>query len=592
MTPENAAVEASAVQKEELYSEIPDLQSADPEALAKLADDLSNDGIRAFLAVYPALSKGFRPGAGSGPAIRKKIAAKLRVDGESNEKLLPLLAEASLARRFICVLSEECLEFFRNDFAACFGYEDFRLGLMLDSRPGIRALAEKLMPAEKLHSAEKARRNIEKGMTPFIGLFRQLCPAEKSEAVERKELLQQLRGLEKDLAWHRERVRRLEQERDTLEGESAKLHDRLNVAQAAETETRQKLNGALSDLEQCREQMASELRERDALASAAVDRLLEGVVHSWLQPAVEVSAEVERMQGDDLFARTRSAMEAQARKDRHSGNRYQVRERLNEARHLLEEVRNSLGGAFAQHPDLVQIEKELAAEVERLERLLGEGQEGELAGVLSARIAGAGLDNLEQWADFVSQFQDKGMLSGTAADSVNQALILRLDREMLIAGEAVPAGLREMPSVHLLRLINEGKDCQLILDAHNILLGLDRYARCREQGHAVARERIVKDILRGFGQYSCCRVRIVFDGPVYNMTSVTESITVVYSGGGPDEDHKADRAILDYLREQQAAGKELPTFLVTDDKDFALEAGQAGARIIPLHHFAARLPLD
>jgi hypothetical protein len=62
-------------------------------------------------------------------------------------------------------------------------------------------------------------------------------------------------------------------------------------------------------------------------------------------------------------------------------------------------------------------------------------------------------------------------------------------------------------------------------------------------------------------------------------------VTVIYSGGGKNEKHRADRRIEEMLNWRQYTGKSAPVFVVTADNGLGQEAKESEAEVTLLDHF-------
>ena len=83
-----------------------------------------------------------------------------------------------------------------------------------------------------------------------------------------------------------------------------------------------------------------------------------------------------------------------------------------------------------------------------------------------------------------------------------------------------------------------------------------------------------------------CTATIVYDGPDDNQISVGAAVTVMYSGGGKTEKHRADKRIAELINWRSYTDNSTPVYLVTDDNDLAQEARGSGAEVMPLEFFS------
>jgi hypothetical protein len=83
-------------------------------------------------------------------------------------------------------------------------------------------------------------------------------------------------------------------------------------------------------------------------------------------------------------------------------------------------------------------------------------------------------------------------------------------------------------------------------------------------------------------------VHVFFDAPKPGREQRAANVWEIYSGGGQGE-HRADRAITDYLEYCCKTMSAMPRLLVTDDRELREAAVRLGAKFMPVPQFGAFL---
>ena len=108
----------------------------------------------------------------------------------------------------------------------------------------------------------------------------------------------------------------------------------------------------------------------------------------------------------------------------------------------------------------------------------------------------------------------------------------------------------------------------------------------RNRDHGEARQSLIDAITFLCRSNPHCTATIVYDGPDTNRIAVSAEVTVIYSGGGKTERHRADRRIAELLDWSSYINSSIPVYLVTNDNDLAEEARGSGAEVMTLDWFS------
>lgn len=265
-----------------------------------------------------------------------------------------------------------------------------------------------------------------------------------------------------------------------------------------------------------------------------------------------------------------------------------LQQRLSIISSKLAEVRDVLANALHPIDELGEIEKQLAEEEWSLSRQLGSDQEtspSPLIQTLAARINacrnGETLHTLEQFAEELYQHG----LPDTDYNFLQKKLGDRYDR---LVAEHGDQSLPQKPLNPALRFrcdLGQGTPLTLVCDGHNILNSMDVFREVRNRNHAEARKSLSDSITGLLQPYQDCSATIVYDGPDNNQVKCSDNVTVIYSGGGKSEKHRADRRIEELLNWRVYTGRSTPVYVVTADNELSREARESGAEVIPLEQF-------
>ena len=569
------------------------------ELMSEIALTVSSAGaveILGYVKGDRSLLAGFQLRKSSCGAFRKRIIQKIRTMDTLDEKTADLLYNSGLGLQFVTVLSARVLKCQLAEFASIFGAAPFTLALLLDPRSRIRKLGSQMLadPCDVTQSKDDACRTVADAMRPFTLHYRAICslvtdPDSENNAVT---LHKQTGEVERQL--------KAEQKRN---GElSNRLQDEKKTSLLQLTEKNDRIEKLLVELDVLRTSLDAQKKEAGRLhllleeerhgvktaIESGIQLRLDGLTNNWLRNAVDLEQECRQSAPTtDLLAQVEAVIARQIHADRHTGNLRFLRERLTTIGEKLSEVRDILAQAFHPLGELVEIETRLAAEERRLSYLLenatNESSPFPLAQALAARINVASThDGLHRCEQLLEELQSMGLLK-TEYSFLQSKLAERYDRFITEYGDvAVPLN----PALRFRSVLSQGSPVALVCDGHNIINSMIQFEHVRNRDHGKARQSLIDAITSLCQSHPHCTATIVYDGPDDNQISVGAAVTVMYSGGGKTEKHRADKRIAELINWRSYTDNSTPVYLVTDDNDLAQEARGSGAEVMPLEFFS------
>lgn len=564
--------------------------------IAVLVARASDEAVLSYVRSHKELARGFQLKKSNCPAFRKKIRQQILTMHELDAEAADFLCRSGIGQEFVTVLSHAALQCHRNEFAAIFGHAPFTLALLLDERPDVRELGRLLLEGGEdlsLHR-ESAGAIVADNMKSFAGHFSSICGGSlDAPPVAPDDRSERIADLDRQLKAERKRIAdlhtQLKEQKDDLCRQLAEKVERIEKI-VAERQTLRSTCGELrEEIAGLRDELGRLTATFEADLAAAVKHRLEGITNGWLRECVELENETGRRgEAEDLLFRADEALACQARADRHSGNRRDLQRRLAAISAKLAEVRDARASALHPLDALAEIEARLVSEERRLEVLLGNDEKGHhspLAQSLAARInAASGNGDLHTLEHLLDELTLLG-LPETDAAFLRNRLGERFDRLLAEHGDRPLSQLPLNPALRFRLALGRGESLHLVCDGHNIINCMELFREVRERSHTEARRALSDMIARLVRPYRNCSATIVFDGQDPNREQYADNVTVIYSGGGTNEKHRADRRIGELLNWRQYTGETGPVYVVTADSDLGREVRESGAEVIPLEQF-------
>lgn len=532
------------------------------------------------------LQGGYRPG---NPALlRALVASAMRPRLLTYEPDLAVLMRTHApASRLLSMLSREVLRERAAQLMAFFGKAAFLLGLLMDPREDVRATVPERMAstAAELPEAAAARDLLAQAFAPVVALG-EAAPSGQARRETIAELRKQLD--EADKKARRER-RAAEEQRAA---EAREIKSRLATMQFNIDERQKRI-----DQLEARLARAGEELERRARALASARRI--EALKPWLEPAQAAERALAKAETSDLLERARRALTQQALFDRASARHAALLARRRAVQMARQEVAEALAAAINRAPELVQVHAELEAECAALDQTLAlPVPESALGAELQRRIDALTSQTRDDTFALLALAERLALLPKLEIAALKARCRQRANapaaagpvEDKDAAREPSEGSAIERRNPELAAALQGSAGLLLFLDGHNVLNGLSRYKQRRGTAvtHEDARRALERDVARLLRERPLVQAHLVWDGAVQSDASVSENLTVHYSGG--EGEHRADRYILDQLSFFREAAGDLPRVLVTDDNDFAGEARRLGAAVCRLHDFEAFMP--
>ena len=554
-------------------------------------------------------------------AVRKSILAQIRAEAPVDPGLRELTREGGLSGSLLDIVSTPLVRELLNDVLALCGKDRLLAAMLIDSRPAIRQLAADRIRKgydAPLSEPDEAKRRVEGRLSPFLRLLAPWldvdpegdweddewdAPEEGGDVAELKE---EVAKRDADLKKHKEQARReilrLNKKGNVLSEKNQKLQKELEAVRT-QVKKQEKLRLEAGDALRRAEDKAR--RQEETLEESirdGVDERLSSALNTWLRKPRELEREAEgirRSAGTDLPARAEQLLKRQAEVDKHSGNLALLRSQVEQLDGSLERLRAARREALHPLAELAQLESEIEAELSRLRTALQEPVETPDAAVqkLLARINEANApDALLKYQDFLAGL---GELDVFGTSQLQQLYRCYHDRMAMLYAAFTPTvkkvkPFRNDPAWRLRNAMAGNEQLVLVLDGHNVLHLLPEVfgSTYDERGvpRSEARDKLVTSLVRLFADAPGCQARVFFDSPAHSRETVAPNVTVVFSGGGEqDAQHRADRAIIDFLEHCCRNMSAMPRILATDDRELRDKARELGASFMPVAQFGAFL---
>jgi hypothetical protein len=593
--------------------------------LKTLVDVMDDDLLLEYVRYDQEIARGYQPKRKNARTFRSRMKKKLAKPIPLDPPICGALALAGLNGELVHQLSLAVLAKHAENLITIHGKSVMIPGLLVDAREEVRALAIDWLQNRGEDKDEPAEEDRTKALVAFLQDCAPLLDAvqdlveEQGLAVEPDddELdeededweadLQLLKKPFAELEKARQRVTRLEAELKEARSQG-KAVKKLRQSAARQNERLQKLDKELRQEKKHVKQQAAELKRAHAdvvkLEAETEKRVREGVerelssrLRAWLKKPMAVEADAQAAGADTkrgtLLDRVRAALERQAERDRHSGNVRRLRDRLQQLRQSLAEVRKAREEALQPLPDLPDLCKELEREIENTREILGDTRElSPFASGLLSRINEAGtLADLEALQGLLNELTDQQALDGRQLRTLYTACHNRLARMYeaftpKVTRKKHPRG----PAWRFRQALRANEAFIWTLDGHNVLFGLDDLFGYDPETGAPgqkARDALVTAMKAFVDEAPKCEVTVFFDSPEHGEHRASKNVKVIFSGG--EGEHRADRAILSYLEYVCREMSAMPRVLVTNDRDLARQARELNTDIMRLEEFAALL---
>ncbi len=573
--------------------------------------------------------------------VRARVMQVAEGKEQIDDNLRKLLVRHDHCASCLALLSEETIRENLEDLAAIFGAPRLALALQLDPRlASNNTLCASALSTALREKSTSATSSLHEALAPLLSVLG--AKGDDPRAFESPSALKEAR---KEIASLKGAAERLEKEmanREKAEAEAKKWRGKAEIAEKALGPLRQRAEKAEADL-------ARHTRDAEAMADAKLETRLAAEFAEWLggrratmlrevwpAGAGEVgrgdaargwaagAAKLGRWRGEvsdgadaatsggisrrqlqaaqaagnfrhqhgqtsELLARAEAVIAKQSQTDLAAGTRSALETKLAAYEEVLSRCRGLISDALRPTDELVEVEKELAAEVRRLRLLLH--PETESAPTASpeealVRAVNTAADHeLPDLRHTASRLCDLNIVTDEAMARIDERIRNRY--AALYARRGGP-GLESGDVTSAENVLQCGLDGQLplifLVDGHNALYALQsRYSRPQDHRgpSSEARDWLVNDIVQVFANAHNCRVIIVFDGPDRSESNPSGNVKVIYSGGGgSDVEHRADDVLVDEARFLREADSDVRMLLATNDNGLSSRAASFGVHNI------------
>jgi hypothetical protein len=565
-----------------------------PESFVRVILDIISNAddqeVLSFVAKRKDLRGGLKPVDTAVPRFKSFISDYISTTNTLDPELSSFLYDTSLGLKFVAVLSLRAIDHAHLEFRSYFGNEEFLFALLLDERDEVFELGKSLLEEDEdeLISREESRDLLLNGFNPFLSRIAQLI--NEKQGIESKEenlIAKDVKELKQEI---KAKVREASSLREIIAGER-----QARVAAAAEKE--QAFRRKEEELERYREKVKSLEQslfiEKQAChetktyvkleVQQRVNEALEKVSSRWLRKALNVEKEfVSSDSFDDLIGQTDQAIQKQTKLDNNCGNRRSLFERLEHCRRLSTEIHTMISNAVNVCPELPEVAHKINSETIKLEKILSinesEGVSDFANSIILQIYKSSDYEEIESLQKLALTLTDHGFPHrdlSVIEDAVSEKLALLMAIE-----EGSLEALSHASSLRLNKSLEIGEESVVFFDGHNIINGLPVFSAVCQQDHSQGRQFFVDTITRYSSSFPNCEFRIVFDSPVHDREIISETVSVEYSGGGDDSEHRADDYILESISWLVDQNDHRKIYLFSDDKDLGGAAMDSGATIL------------
>lgn len=541
-----------------------------------------------------------RGGFTKGAAVRAHLTLQLEGAVEVPPLVRTLLQMYARGRQFVEALDPSQLSGLYLDLAALLGRERIALALLIDSRPLVRTLGQALASgptgptirsSDRALAAERIRLLVGRWThdvgVPLVANETPAAGASESEEGALPATTDPIRVaklekiVEDQKRRHREELRQLREELDREKKERIEERTRLEVELRAVRENSARVEGALQ----------SERSAREAVVKAAIEEEKRSLLRAWLYDAERLEEGLRQAQAEsDLVARAELLLEAQAKADRHSGNRRQALARLEALKLVRDRLSEAAREALQPLPALAAHRERIHEEMTRLETLLGRSASTSAIGAeVALRIEStSSVEQAWMMRPILDLLEEHRLLPPAELASLERALLRRLG--LFAETRVVEAPPSTEQSWSLRAALQRKAPVRILIDGHNVALGLPDYfgeATANPEAERRAREKLVQAASQFGERYPGVEIELHLDGARGGVQSPRANVRLEFSGGAGAQ--RADAVLLGRLHHLAMSEAGRACFLVSDDRRLREDAQREGARCVRTRPFALLL---
>ncbi len=551
--------------------------------LARLVAELPVNRVLMLAKHDPSIGRGFRLKPASAPVLRQRLQTLLDRNADCAPAIIDEIRETSLSAQVLRVLSDEAIQRQFKWLTGYFGAEQWLLATLLDKRLKVRQLGDPWLgdtPPDNLPDCEQCRRKLADNLSPFwkhIGDFTNNRPATAPTAPDNTKTASaaQIQTLEVQLRKH---IRVQEKLREQL----ATAHEAVETEKTANSTLRTKLNEARDTQNRAETQLSmleSSFSDRLSLeVSAATGKL----ARYWLQ-APESAQQTIDTSDTGIVEQIEQALVRQAERDRHFGNRNDIKREADSLRKALLELDDALLSALKPDRELLPLRERAQQRLQQLQAQL-EPQTAPANETLSrlemAMRSADSRESLDELSGLLEKLQHYNAVDTAQVERIRAARTTRME---MIFEQTRPDNQALLPADILARrAIATSSNARVLIDGHNCLLAVSaitrRFKGPQQAAGATGRRWLAQACVNLFDSVLSARVALYFDGDERHEENVSNNVMVIYSGGTGDQ--RADMAIIAHLQYLAADDTSHTPFLISNDLGLCKQARNLGAHII------------
>lgn len=565
------------------------------------------------------IGKRFLPGGvAQAHSARAKVAELLRTPVEVETWLLTLLMGISPGRVYVSKLTVEGLVPLTEALLKIWPRRYVAGVLLIDPRPDVQKygleLVTKGLAVEDKENKEEGRADL----LEFINtVFLQIAGIEAStgpipvvperiktkegEILTRKDFMEAFGTATEGFGKSVKANKRLLQ---NIEDQKRKYAERTEAAARQHAEEKKRLlterDQSVSKARRAEKEKAAleeRVRQIEAKSAAAIARGVaeqtSALIRKWLNAplALERQAQSSEAGAQDVLARVEEALQNQIRQDHATGNRQELEHRLEKLRAAKSRLQDAASTALRPLPELKDLLAEVQEQILAVQKMLSKDR---VIDPLTERLLIAinqaqDMNHARECSRLVEQASDLDLMP--RAD--RRRLADALQRKFSLLEELAKGGrVSIMDHGWSLRdAIYRDRPGLILLDGFNILFGMeDSFRADFEAGGRPGRraaERLITILRRLTQERKGIRVRVFFDSPDHQVITVTENLTIEYSGG--QGEHRADQRIAAHLEFRRPEETEEKWFVVSDDRQVRRSAVTNRANPVTVDVFAVLL---
>jgi len=560
--------------------ELPDWLHAE---LSRLISQLPVDRVLSLAKSEPTIGRGFRLKPASAAVLRQRLQALLEGNADCTAAILDELRSHDLNGQVLRVLSEEAIQRQFEWLTGYFGTERWLLATLLDRRLKVRQLAELWIDdshkRDSVPPRETCRRHLANNLSPFLVHICALAPdapvVQNAPAESRTPDASRLQSLDAQL---RKQTRVQDKLREQL--------TRAESTAEAEKHTSNTLRTRLHESREALERTQAELALLEQSFSQRLDAALETATgrlsRYWLQAPTATEQSLQQSD-ENLVGQIDQALLRQSERDRHYGNRLQIKTEIASLRVAVQRLDEAVLNALNPDRELLPLRSRAQSRLTQLQALIeprpapGNDTLARLEMLMQTADSPATIDQL---TTLIEQLQQLDALDSSQADRIRTA---RTSRMEVMFEQSNPDNPAKLPADILARRAIAATDhAQILIDGHNCLLAVDaisrRFPDQQQAAGAAGRRWLSRACGTIFDTAIHARVTLYFDGEDRHEESVSSNVIVVYSGGIGDQ--RADNEIIKQLQYLATKENRHPTFLISNDHALRRQASGLGADII------------